>query len=139
MKNFKSVAKNIKEEMFGFYDLDGIGHSLAVANDSHSAALEMGFELDVENDVYVLADFGAFVHNVSSNITSMQDIYEAYDEVLKCNPLHKIVELQKQGYEFDFGPSFPLRNGKRSEHFVGLYCTNYEDMVQKENEYLQSL
>lgn len=139
MKNFKSLAKNIKEENFVGERLDGRWHLMSSKNVSHSAALEMGFKMDKENDVYVLDDFGAFVDNVSYTIATIEDMEKAYDEVLKCNPLHKILEMQKHGYEFCIGPSFPLASGAKHKYLVGLYCSNYEYMIQKANENSQSL
>ena len=132
MKNFKSFGKNYNEYRYTKYYDDG--REIIEPNHSHKAAMLCGFSVDVGLDVYTYQDLGAFVTNIGENITSIEDMFNQYDEVLKCNPYHNILDMMKQGYEFCLGPAFPNKNGYINDHLVGLYCKNYIDMEQEDKQ-----
>ena len=118
MKNFKSVKMN-------FNKFNDKGKELIEPNYSHSVAVECGFSVDVGYDVYTYQDLGAFVTNISSDIKF---------EVLKCNPFHKILDMMKQGYKFCLGPAFPAKSGYINKYCQGLFCSNYREIFEKENQ-----
>ena len=101
-------------------------------NYSHQAAFEHGFSTDALFDDYTYKNLGAFVMNVAANITSIEDFFEQYEETMKCNPYHKILDMINQGYKFCLGPAFPARNGKLPQYRVGLFCKNYREMAKQE-------
>ena len=82
--------------------------------------------------MYTFDGYGAFVINIGGDFKHISDLKKSYDEVLKCNPFHKILDMMNEGYEFCFGPAFPSKNGYINDHLVGLYCKNYVEMAQKE-------
>ena len=131
MKNFKSFRKNYHEycnQEFCFKEDANLE-----PNTSHRTALENGFDVDLEYDVYTYKNLGAFVTNVASEIT-VSSLKNQYDELLRCNPYHKVIEMMEQGYKFCLGPAFPSRNGKASKHCNGLYCETYIEMAEKETQ-----
>lgn len=130
MKNFKSFGKNYNEyRVTRCYD---DGREIVEPNHSHKAAMMCGFSVDVGLDVYTYKNLGAFVINLGEHIRSVEDLRDQYDEVLRCNPYHKIVDMMNQGYKFCLGPAFPTRCGHVLKHCVGLYCSNYREIVQEE-------
>ena len=130
MKNFKSFGKNYNEYRVTRYCDDG--REIVEPNHSHKAAMLCGFSVDVGLDVYTYEDLGAFVVNIGSNINSISDLNNQYDEVLKCNPYHKIIDMMKRGYKFWLGPAFPSSNGRVPQNCIGLFCENYREMAQQE-------
>lgn len=132
MKNFKSFSKNYNEFRYTKYYEDG--RETVELNHSHKTALLCGFSVDVGLDVYTYEDLGAFVINVGENIKTIEDLQNQYDEVLKCNPYHKILEMMNQGYKFSLGPAFPTKSGYVLKNCLGLYCSNYREKIQEETQ-----
>lgn len=134
MSFFKSCSKNISEELNGRLIYRDNFKSETSQNLSHSASLKLGFIADEFHDVYVLKDYGVYCFNLSSTVKAVEKLRRFYDEDLKCNPYHKIINLMNDGYKFVLGPAFPLADGNVSELCVGLYCSNYYEMIEKENQ-----
>ncbi len=130
---FKSCSKNIFEEKHGALKYRDNFKADIEKNRSHSEALKSGFVVDETYDVYVKEGYGAFCFNISRTIKRVDDLITFYDDVLKCNPYHKVVDLMRKGYKFTFGPAFPMTNGEVSNLCVGLYCKNFVEMKEKEN------
>ena len=131
MKGFKSFRKNYHEycnQEFCFKE-----DIKLEPNVSHRTALENGFDVDLDHDVYTYKNLGAFVTNISSDIT-VNNLNSQYDELLRCNPYHIVVEMMKQGYKFCLGPAFPSRTGNISKHCNGLYCENYMEIAEKDTQ-----
>ena len=131
MKSFKSFRKNYHEycnQEFCFKE-----DVKLEPNISHRTALENGFDVDLEHDVYTYKNLGAFVINISSDIT-VGNLRNQYDDILKCNPYYKVIEMMDKGYKFCLGPAFPSRNGKMLQHCNGLFCENYIEMAEKDNQ-----
>ena len=92
---------------------------------------QAGFTIDRENGIYVMEGFGAFRTNVDKEITSIDDLREFYDEILKDNPYNEVIRLMdEEGYDFVLGPGTPARNG--IVYGPGLYCRNYKEIIEKQ-------
>ena len=93
--------------------------------------VQAGFTIDKENGIYVMEGFGAFKHNVDKEITSIDDLREYYDEILKSNPYDEVIRLMdEEGYDFVLGPGAPAKNGV--VYGPGLYCRNYKEIIEKQ-------
>ena len=81
-------------------------------------------------DIKVKQD-NSIVTNVDTEITSIDDLREFYDEILKDNPYNEVIRLMdEEGYDFVLGPGTPARNG--IVYGPGLYCRNYKEIIEKQ-------
>ena len=125
MQGCKSVRKTMKDEENWIYRFDYGGYQEHVRSYQHSSAFEHGFSVDIENDVYVKDGYGAFSCNVDKKYKTIEDLKK------EGNKLFLFQGFLKFGWEFVLGPAFPSSDGKINPNYVGLYCKNYLEMVQK--------
>ena len=131
MKNFKSIkttklSKIIKNK-YGELELR--------TTCSHFVATYLEkFSVDVKNDVYVKNGYGAFVQNVGVKIKSVEELKNFFDKKTNKNPYQYILDMLEQGYDLIVGRSFPNDKGYNDENETGIYCRNYLEMIEKENE-----
>ena len=83
-----------------------------------------GFEIDLENNIYIKKGFGAFIGNFKTSIKSFNDLndYTSFHE-------HLNTILKKEG-KLVIGPAAPNVYGLVS-NCVGLYCLNYKEILEK--------
>ena len=130
MKGFKSSIGNTMQYKDGVITRDGNG--IKIKKDvSHFVSKLLRYDIDKENDVYVLNGYGAFKTNIDDKVEKIADLKKFKDAKTKNNPYQDILDLIEEGYDLIVGPAFPNADGSISKTKVGIYCKNYLEMVEK--------
>ncbi|MCI9063119.1 MAG: hypothetical protein HFJ17_00700 [Clostridia bacterium] len=92
-----------------------------------------GFTIDRENGIYKKEGYGAYRSNIDAQIKNIDDLRTYYDEICGGNPYEEIVRLMdEEGYEFVLGPAAPSISGKIDDSFIGVYCKNYLEIIERQ-------
>jgi len=93
---------------------------------------ELGYTIDLENNVYVYKNLGAFKNNIDDNFNSIEELI-TYSKTSKDKIYSNINDFINNGFEFVIGP--PLPNYEYKYIGKGLYCTNYLKDMKKNKVY----
>ena len=131
MEGFLSAKLNKQEQMRGV-NIPISGVNMVLFNKSHSAAISHNFKINKKFDVYIMEGYGAFVKNVNAKI-DLTNLKMANDG-FRYSPYEKILAMINEGYELVIGPAFPNDQGRVDPNLAGLFCRNYIEMAEKEND-----
>ena len=134
MKNFKSVEDNVDAYRNKRLVKNKQGKLEKKTDTSHFVSSLMQFKVDAEYDVYVMKGYGAFIDNLDVKIEKIDDLKKFTDKKTKKNPYQWVIALIEEGYDIVVGGAFPSMNGSVKSNSVGLYCKNYKDIAEKENQ-----
>ena len=123
--------------MIGFVSVSGSGQSRCGGRSIREIQMiHAGFRADHAYDVFVMDGYGAIITNVDP-VQSVSDLENCYNPIIRKNPyLDLLQEAKERGMKLVIGPGMPDSNG-RETGFVGLYCSNYVEVVQKKKKNTQ--
>lgn len=133
MEGFKSTMENTLAYREGRI-IKNNGNITFKKDVSHVVSQMLKFQIDAENDVYFITGYGAFKNNIDMKVKSVEELKNFMDKKTKEKPYAYLSELEEKGYKFVIGPAFPKPNGAIGKNSVGLFCKNYLEMIEKEQQ-----
>lgn len=97
--------------------------------------IDSGLFVDEKNRIFVMNGFGAFKYNIDKSITTINELLNFKLPNTNIAPYKEINGLIDEGYQFIIGPAAPA---SRQEYMNGLYCSNYLDIIAKENQNIKT-
>ena len=133
MEGFISVTatKNgdIERDQYGNLKIkDGCAHSVAT--------YFYKLKVDKKNDVYIDSQLGAVVGNIDVDVKSIEELEKFKDKKTGFNPYQRFIDMKNEGYDLVVNMPFPHQHGGNGRTERGVYCKNYLDMIEKENQSL---